>query len=119
MSDKFAGANLDDRRSARRVPARDRPAQKAPQATFSNQLVNHQFVARRRGAQQRRRSRVRFDLLPQPVHQLLQQLAIATAAMPPDLHQQAVGAHRVPRVGQQQAKLYADCLEFPDRRPPA
>jgi hypothetical protein len=34
MSDKFAGANLDDRRSARRVPARDRPAQKSPQAIF-------------------------------------------------------------------------------------
>src|SRR5215469_6196045 len=34
MSDKFAGANLADRRSARRVPARDGPAQNWSQASF-------------------------------------------------------------------------------------
>src|SRR5258708_35874624 len=37
MSDKRAGARLVDRRSTRRVPSRDGMAQKAPQATFSNQ----------------------------------------------------------------------------------
>src|SRR5260370_21815500 len=38
MSDKRAGARLVDRRSTRRVPSRDGMAQKAPQATFSNEL---------------------------------------------------------------------------------
>src|SRR5256886_4418449 len=48
-SDKFAGANLADRRSARRVPARDGQAQKAPQATFSHRLVRAARAARARG----------------------------------------------------------------------
>src|SRR5215469_7550210 len=48
LSDKFAGANLADRRSARRVPAEDRPAQKAPQATFSHRLVRAPCADRRR-----------------------------------------------------------------------
>src|SRR6202043_3130997 len=39
MSDKRAGARLVDRRSTRRVPSRDGMAQKAPQATFSNELA--------------------------------------------------------------------------------
>src|SRR5260370_34827128 len=39
MSDKRAGARLVDRRSTRRVPSREGQAQKAPQATFSNELV--------------------------------------------------------------------------------
>jgi hypothetical protein len=38
MSDKRAGARLVDRRSTRRVPSREGQAQKAPQATFSNEL---------------------------------------------------------------------------------
>jgi hypothetical protein len=40
MSDKRAGARLVDRRSTRRVPSRDGEAQKAPQATFSDQLAS-------------------------------------------------------------------------------
>src|SRR5260370_13455661 len=39
MSDKRAGARLVDRRPTRRVPTREGEAQKAPQATFSNELV--------------------------------------------------------------------------------
>jgi hypothetical protein len=37
MSDKRAGARLVDRRSTRRVPSKEGRAQKAPQATFSNE----------------------------------------------------------------------------------
>src|SRR5258708_13700544 len=39
MSDKRAGARLVDRRSTRRVASREGQAQKAPQATFSNELA--------------------------------------------------------------------------------
>src|SRR2546423_9352506 len=52
-SDKFAGANLADRRSARRVPARDGQAQKAPQATFSHRLVRAARAARARRSSMR------------------------------------------------------------------
>src|SRR5712671_5079930 len=52
-SDKFAGANLADRRSARRVPARDGQAQKAPQATFSHRLVRAARAARARRGRRR------------------------------------------------------------------
>src|SRR5262249_22695974 len=51
MSDKFAGANLADRRSARRVTARDRPSQKRPQAVFPvNQGSAHRAVRGQRSA---------------------------------------------------------------------
>src|SRR6267154_6491435 len=46
MSDKRAGARLVDRRSTRRVPSRDGMAQKAPQATFSNEPARLYFQAR-------------------------------------------------------------------------
>src|SRR6516164_529883 len=68
-SDKFAGANLDDRRSARRVPAKDEPAQKAPQATFSHRLV-------RAACAHRRRRRLRCTFLAVLVEPLANALAL-------------------------------------------
>src|SRR5215471_9015930 len=63
QSDKFAGSNLDDRRSARRVPARDGPAQKAPQATFSHRLVRAACAHRRRSRPRRAFLAILVELL--------------------------------------------------------
>src|ERR1700731_3429937 len=54
-SDKRAGARLDDRRSARRVPARDGRAQKRQPASFSYGLVL---------------GKIRFPLLEERAHAL-------------------------------------------------
>ena len=59
----------------------------APQRLAS---VDDEFVipVPRGCLQQLRRGRIELDLLPQPVHQLLQELAIARITVTPDLDQQ-------------------------------
>ena len=53
--------------------------------------IDHELIpCPRRRLQQLGHGRIRLDLLPHPMHQLLEQLAIARAAMSPDLHQQPV-----------------------------
>jgi sulfate/thiosulfate-binding protein len=54
-----------------------------------------------RGLQDLRQRRILLDLLPQAVHQLLEQLAVPGIAVSPDMHQQAVRAHGAPGVHQQ------------------
>src|SRR5579862_880658 len=61
------------------------------------------------GAQQRRCRRVGLDFLPQPVHQLLQQLPVPAAAMAPHLGEQALGADAV--AGARQQRLQQAQLE--------
>jgi hypothetical protein len=39
-------------------------------------------------------------LLSQAMYQLLEQLAIAAAAMPPDVYQQPIGVHHLSGIGQ-------------------
>ena len=58
----------------------------------------------RDGAEPARLLGVIADLLTQAVHQLLEQLPIAAAAMPPYMHQQPLGVHHLADVGQQQVQ---------------
>ena len=46
------------------------------------------------------------------MHELLEQLTIARALVPPHLHQQAIGAHRVTGIGEQHLQRYATEFDF-------
>ena len=67
-------------------------------------------------AQVLRRGGVLFYLLPQSVHQLLQQLPVATASMTPDVRQQPLGADDVSRIRHQDLQQPRLELRELDRR---
>ena len=64
-------------------------------------LVHYQLVpSPRSGLQKLGRGGINLDFLPQPVHELLEELPVAGIPVPPDLDEQPIGAHGVPRIRQ-------------------
>src|SRR5581483_1660608 len=64
-------------------------------SAFSGLLDDQSVAGARSRLQELRRGGVGFDLLPQPVHKLLQQLPVCRVPMAPHLDEKAVRAHRM------------------------
>jgi hypothetical protein len=73
------------------------PAHRSAASSFASQHV----ADARYGTQPARLLGVVADFLPQAMHQLLEQLPVAAAAMAPHMHQQPIGVYDLSSVCQQ------------------
>ena len=98
------------------VKAAALPAETAPQVASAHQAV----AGARLDLQVARLGGIGLDLLPEPAHELLQELPVAVAAMAPDMRQQSLRARDVTGVRDQDLQQ-PNALPDPARarRPPS